>query len=110
MKTYQAPSTFWLDHEFHVYDHDASWNAASGIYIFAGPQKDWRGALRWRALYIGKADNFSVRLSNHERWQEAKRLGATHVHARVVKGVLQRSIIEEELIKAFQPPLNIQLR
>ena len=31
----------------------------------------------WRALYIGQTDNFAGCLSNHERWDEAQRLGAS---------------------------------
>ena len=111
MMKYQVPRTFsWLGHAFHVNKPDAPLSTASGLYIFARLHRDWRGTLLWRALYVGKADNFSIRLHNHERWEEANLLGLTHIHIHVEKNALRRSLIERELIKAVQPLLNVQLK
>ena len=96
----------WLSYEFTVYPHGSTWNAVGGVYIFAGitPQN------QWRAYYIGQAESFQERILDHERWAEAARLGATHVHARAVPQAATRASIEAELIQRFQPPLNSQLR
>lgn len=96
----------WLSYEFTVYPANAEWNAVGGVYIFTGltPQN------QWRPYYMGQAESFQDRLPNHERWAEAARLGATHVHVRVVQQEATRQAVEQELIQRFQPPLNSQLR
>ncbi|WP_324051243.1 GIY-YIG nuclease family protein [Aeromonas caviae] len=96
----------WAGHDFGVYMPKSEWHDKAGIYIFAKIEANGR----WRALYIGQASSFSNRLSNHERWAEAVKKGATHIHARVITEQKQRDIIEEQLIKINQPPLNIQLK
>jgi len=98
--------TNWLSYEFEVYDPGTTWNDVGGIYIFAGINQQGR----WRALYIGKTESFKNRLSNHENWPAAVRLGASHVHAMVVRQEANRQRIEEELIEAYQPTLNVQLK
>lgn len=96
----------WLSHEFSVNQHGANWNNVGGVYIFAGvtPQN------QWKAYYIGKADSFQSRIPSHERWDEAVRLGATHVHAKAVSQEAARVQVETELIQAYQPSLNTQLK
>ncbi|WP_421216855.1 hypothetical protein [Aeromonas enteropelogenes] len=96
----------WASHEFNVYTPSTEWYDRAGIYIFAkiGPDN------HWNALYIGQTNSFSERLSNHERWIEAAKLGATHVHARVVSDQRERDDVEAQLIRINQPPLNTQLK
>lgn len=96
----------WLTHEFSVNQYGANWIDTGGLYIFAGvtPQN------QWKAYYIGKAESFQNRIPSHERWQEAVRLGATHVHARAVSPEATRVQVEAQLIQAYQPPLNFQLK
>jgi hypothetical protein len=93
--------------EFIIYDpNNTTWNQAPGLYIFAylvSPGK-------WRALYVGKTDDFSDRLPYHPRWSEATQLGATHVHALVIERGGIRDNAEELLIQQLQPPMNVQLR
>lgn len=96
----------WSSHEFTIYNPTTSWNDVGGVYIFTG--KNTQG--QWVPLYIGKADSFQSRLSSHERWDEAARAGATHIHAMTVSQVATRETIEAELIRMFQPTLNTQLR
>ncbi len=96
----------WLNHQFTVYTKSATWNDVAGIYIFA--RINGRG--QWEALYVGQADSLRTRIPGHERREEAERLGATHVHAKVVPLAATRDSLEAELIQAFQPPLNSQLR
>ena len=62
------------------------------------------------ALYVGKTDDFAKRPATHERLDEAVRLGATHIHARVVPLQADRDRIEKTLILSLQPPLNTQHR
>ena len=101
-----AEKAIWLSHEFSIHSYEEQWNNASGIYIFAGV--DSQG--RWEPLYIGQADSFQDRIPSHEQWEPAVELGATHVHAMVVPLEYSRGLVERELIQAYQPPLNVQLR
>ena len=92
----------WGTHDFIVYTPATTWNDVGGVYIFCGvnPENEWQ------AYYIGQADSFANRLSSHDRWDEAVRLGATHVHAMVVEQEASRDIVEQALIELFQPELN----
>ena len=54
--------------------------------------------------------SLAERLPTHEKWSAAVRLGATHVHAIVVPLATTRDLIERQLIQAFQPLLNRQLK
>lgn len=94
-----APTCSWSGYEFQIHPYGASWNTVAGVYIFAAIQGG-----RWRALYVGETESLARRIPGHERWQEAQRLGATHVHARAES--FRRGAIEQELIHAYQPPLN----
>ena len=81
--------------------------AEPGNYIFA---KRTAGG-GWTPLYIGKAENLSARLSNHDRWDEAVRLGATHAYAHTSQGTEQSRLNEErDLIQRWNPPLNTHHR
>ena len=64
--------------------------------------------LQWCALYVGKTQDFSSRISTHESWQEAVRLGATDVHAMEEQREQVHDVIEKELISWFRPRLNVQ--
>ena len=96
----------WLNWEFEVHEHSADWNEVAGLYIFAGLNSEGR----WLALYIGSTESLAERLPNHPKWPEAVRLGATHIHARVEQHKETRLALEQELIQACQPPLNVQHR
>ena len=97
----------WLTYDFDVYLKEGNWNDVGGIYIFVGTNPM---NLLLFPIYVGKAESFKVRLPNHDRWAEAVRFGATHVHAMVVPQEANRQLIEAELIQCFQPPLNVQLK
>jgi hypothetical protein len=101
-----ADTVTWGAHQFGVYQHGASWSAVAGLDIFAGKNSEGR----WVALYIGQAESLAERLPTHERWSEAARLGATHVHAKVESLAATRDAVERQLIQAFQPRLNTQHR
>ena len=94
----------WLGYPFSIHTIDSNWNEVPGLYIFAGIDSQ----SNWRPFYIGRTDSLAGRIPNHEQWQAASRLGATHVHATVIQEVARRSFIEERLIQAYRPYLNIQ--
>ena len=97
----------WSTYEFEVYyPGSVKWNNVAGIYIFTGLNE--KGL--WRPFYIGQAKNFQNRIPGHEGWPSAALLGATHVHALVVPQAANRDSIEAELIAAYQPVLNVQLK
>jgi hypothetical protein len=62
-------------------------------------------------VYIGVADSLQKRLSNHERADEAKRLGATFVMTHTTPaGEAARLAEEKDLIAYWHPVLNTQHR
>jgi hypothetical protein len=96
----------WLNYLFTVYDPNTSWNDVGGIYIFSGLNQN----RLWVAHYIGQTNSFKNRLSNHDQWYPAVRLGATHVHAMGALLLASLDTIEEQLIRAYQPSLNVHLK
>lgn len=93
----------WLGYEFTVYATNTTWNPVPGVYMFCG----LNARNQWITLYVGQAESLAVRLPTHERWPEAVRLGATHIHALVERRAANRDIIEKALIQAYQPRLNV---
>ncbi len=92
-------------YEFFVYGPDANWRQVGGVYIFS-----YHDGAYWRPLYVGETDDFSQRLPNHERWGDAQKAGATHIHVRVEAQEASRVDLEQKLIQGHQPPLNVLLR
>ena len=101
-----SPTATWGSYTFNVHTPIANFLDVAGIYIFAGlNQKNL-----WVPLYVGQAASLSNRLSGHEKWPQAVRLGATHIHAMAVQRQADRDHVEEHLIKRWQPTLNSQLK
>lgn len=92
----------WSSYDFDVYLQNGAWNDVAGIYIFSYQTQGGS----WFAVYVGQTESFANRIPNHERWREAVRLGATHVHAMTVPQPFRREVIEQELIRLLQPQLN----
>ena len=67
---------------WHVLTHNADWSDAGGVYIFTGVNPTTN---RWIPYYVGQTGSFRDRIPSHEKWPPAVLLGATHVHARVVR-------------------------
>jgi hypothetical protein len=62
-------------------------------------------------LYFGLADSLQNRVPNHERWNDAIRLGVTHVMAHTTPaGDAVRIAEERDLIQRWNPPMNVQHR
>jgi hypothetical protein len=100
-----ADTVNWNGTGFSVHTINVTWAEVPGVYIFAGVISG-----SWRAIYIGQCDSFKGRCPLHERWAEARQLGASHVHAKTVRDPAERDHSEETLIHTFQPPLNTHHR
>ena len=75
---------------------------AGGIYVMVR-----RTLFFWlKPIYIGKAANLRDRHSDHERWPEARRKGASERHYMCVSKESDRQRIEEDLIRNYRPKLN----
>ena len=69
------------------------------------------GPAGFTILYAGETADLSSRCANHERIDEAARLGARYVCAHANRGgVLARQMEERDLILRWQPVLNTQHR
>ena len=93
----------WNGYSFSIYNPGTDWNDTPGLYIFAGIGQNGF----WNPLYIGQTDSFRARLPSHERWSEAARNGATHIHAMTEVNATRRITIERQLIAVYRPPLNV---
>ncbi|MEO0548491.1 MAG: GIY-YIG nuclease family protein [Pseudomonadota bacterium] len=60
-------------------------------------------------VYIGKASNLQGRLDDHERWEEARKKGASERHFLCIRSESRRQKIEEDLIRRYKPKLNNML-
>ena len=90
--------------DFQAFNMDGQWNGTAGVYMFVRPSHN--GNLD--VLYVGLCESFANRMPNHDRWDEAVRLGANSVHAVVVPDKATREALEKHLIQQFQPQLNTQ--
>ena len=97
----------WGGIEFEVYQPDTEWNDVGGVYIFTVQQPAGLLGDRWQALYVGETESFENRLdlSNHEKWESAVELGATHIHIRN-EGTMMRKALELKLRDELTPRLN----
>ncbi len=102
----QSTVVYWLGKEFGVHQYNEAWRPVPGIYIFTGLKRNSQGVLRWRPYYVGQTRNLAERIQDHHKWDQAKRQGATHVHARVEPNSYLRLLVEQELIRDYKPPLN----
>lgn len=91
---------------FEVFNMNGEWNHVSGIYMFC--RQESNGS--YTPLYIGQAESFRDRLTNHEQWLPAVHIGASVVLAGLVPTQANRDKYEQQLIQQFQPPLNVHFR
>lgn len=77
--------------------------AAGGNYAFV--KKLANG--NFTPLYFGQADDLKARIPNHERLEDAKRAGMTHVMGHTTPAGEQARLAEEkDLIGYWNPVLN----
>lgn len=62
------------------------------------------------SIRVGIADDLVTRLTGHERWAEAVRLGATDLVAQGLAAPAARQKAEQDLIGYWNPPLNTHHR
>lgn len=94
-------------HHLGVSRHEARWNDLPAVYAFITS-----GSLLAppRALYVGQTVSLRDRIPTHERWHEAKAMGAMWVASVTVHNRLMLSWLEQDMIQRLQPPLNEQLK
>lgn len=73
------------------------------VYAFARPGPEGRG---WTPVFLSRTANLAARLNGHERWEEARLLGATHVLALFQPERSAREDSEADLLTALRPVLN----
>ena len=102
----------WGEYELYVCPgpNETTWKDEGGVYVFAGLGTNDSGQSVWYAYYAGQTKSLAERLPNHERWDEAAGLGATHAHAVVVPDAQVRDVMERYLIENYHPTLNTQHR
>jgi hypothetical protein len=61
-------------------------------------------------LYFGHAEVLNARIPNHDRWDDAKKAGVTHVMGHTQAGEQARLDEERDLIQQWNPPLNVHHR
>ncbi len=91
---------------FWFFDHSlAGLGSQSGVYMFLRPANNI-----WHPVYVGIADDLLNRLTNHERWAEAVKIGATAVVAQGQVSADARQTAERNLIGLWNPQLNTHYR
>ena len=92
-------------YRFKITKTEAALPDAGGIYVMVR-----RTAFFFlKPVYIGKASNLQSRLAGHERWEEARKRGASERHFLCIRSESKRQRIEEDLIRNYKPKLNNML-
>lgn len=90
-------------HRFTALRPDAELPAQAGVYAFARPKADGLG---WVPLFLSRSADLQRRLLRHERWEEARLLGATHILLHTPAARDAREAVEADLLAALRPVLN----
>jgi hypothetical protein len=109
LPTQTRPSHWWLGesgerHIFSVFELADSWDFDAIVYIPARARHDGL----YDPLYIGQSGEGATRLSHHEKYAPALRLGLTHVHVLFESNRRRRLDIETDLRRRHWTPLNEQ--
>jgi hypothetical protein len=91
-------------HRFSAHRPMEAFAKAPAVYAFARPGLGGQG---WTVVFLSRTANLEARLRGHERWEEARRMGATHVlvHQREERDV--REFVEADLLDALRPAMNV---
>jgi hypothetical protein len=90
-------------YRFHALRPGAPLLAEPAVYAFARPGPGLKG---WTPVFLSRTANLAERVERHERWAEARRLGATHVLALFEPERAGREAAELDLLVALRPCLN----
>lgn len=97
-------TSYWAKTRFYIYEPSAIfWKDEGGIFIFCGYSS--KPGL-WLPQYVEHSKSLAARIPNHELWESAASLGATHIHAKLVQEIGLRKKLAEHLIKRYRPVLN----
>lgn len=91
-------------YHYTLFDLDAEFKVAPGVYIFARYKRP-----RWQALYIGETQNLRDCPvgPGHEKWAAAMEHGITHIHVRAVNaGQYSRWAEVRDLLARHLPVCN----
>lgn len=98
------------NYQFATYHIGSDFKQQAGVYIFV--LYDNSDDI-WRIVYIGQTSNFKNRickaLTQHHKWQDIKRYGATHVGLLAVDCQRARLKIEKELLRLYPTYCNKHL-
>jgi hypothetical protein len=90
-------------HRFEAHHPSGALPEQAGVYMFARPASE---GLRWTPLFLSRTANVGKRFAGHERWEEARRLGATHVLVHAPQDRDAREAVEADLLASLRPVLN----
>jgi hypothetical protein len=82
---------------------DGAFPEGPAVYAFARPAF---GGRTWTPLFLSRTANLCVRMTAHERWEEARLLGATHVLLLSFAEREERQAAEIDLADALRPIMN----
>jgi predicted GIY-YIG superfamily endonuclease len=91
-------------YQYWIYPIDTSFKSSPGNYIYTK-----HNGVGWVPLYMGQTVDLAARLSNHEKDSEARRNGATHIHAHTSGSEAERLAEERDLCAKWKPICNDQL-
>jgi hypothetical protein len=93
-------------YRFFVMRPDAALLAEPAVYAFARPGP---GLHRWTPVFLSRTANLAARVAGHERWPEARLLGATHVLAWFAPDRALRESAEADLLSMLRPAMHVSL-
>lgn len=90
-------------HRFQAYAPGGDLPAGPAVYAFARPGPGGRG---WQPVFLSRTADLVRRLDRHERWEEARQLGATHILVHLRSERDAREAVEADLLASLRPVLN----
>lgn len=105
------PKTKWGPIEFDIFTLRAQPPKEPGVYVICRltsiekQQNGWEGG--WEALYVGVSAGCPDWLEpSHPTMQKCLARGATHIHLFRCPDEGFRQVVQDELLRAFEPPVN----
>lgn len=96
------------EYTFDVFTLESKLPSGSGVYVLSKrtPNENNPDSGRHQVIYIGSSKSIRKRVDDkHEKWEESLRRGLNAISVYPIDETLM-SIIEEDLIDRFNPPLN----
>lgn len=88
-------------YRFAVVRPEGTFPEGPAVYAFAKPSVFGRAT--WVPVFLSRTANLAVRMTGHERWEEARMLGATHVLLLSFPERSEREAAEIDLADALRP-------